>query len=92
MFYPSVYELVSFSSFVHGSRDRAQDEPIIIHLFIIFGCAGSLLLLRLFFRSPRASHFDGLSWWLLLLGSTGSGVLRLQSLWPMGSVIAVLEV
>ena len=68
MFYHSVYQLVSFSLFVHGSRDRIQDEPIIIHLFIIFGSAGSLLLHGLLFSCrPQASYFDGLSWWLLLL-------------------------
>lgn len=44
MFYHSVYQLVSFSSFVHGSRDRIQGEPIIIHLFIIFGCTVSKIV------------------------------------------------
>ena len=58
----------------------------ILCIYLIFGCAGSLLSCGLFLRLWSL----GFSlWWLLLVWSTGSRVWRLQWLRPLSSVVGV---
>ena len=89
--------MVSNSIFSSNFHSLVWHTLMIFFLnFIYFfsGCAGSLLLCRLFSSCGKQGatlQLRGVNFslqWLLLLGSMGSMACKLQQLWHMGSVFA----